>query len=906
MTASSPARVPLPADREEFLQSDGDFAADDILPPAREGSTSLDVTPVRQASSTRPQLDALDDIVEISHDQIYRTPPGHHIPPPVPLPRGERTAMDPPRPFSFESVAPLPSQKVSAQAPQSLQSTPGQREPHSLNGTPNMQTHSSRISPVKTSPQTAPDAGQGPRFATSLPVSWLHQHAMRHYSCVLCHRFVSDAVLLNGKEGEDRLACRLCCRDACVTEESDHLTPLFRELPSFLCNAIRELSDIIGFNTIPNTATGTQSVPPTAKSATTLFGPSTPHNNSAYFQGTPDPLSGRKYVRAKRNVVGASGTAKQQSPDHRADGGSLNGIHPNLHPASRLATQKTSSVPSADAPYVVRQLSLGDAVLAPFQRQEQQARHSLLLEEGKSFSDLTKRIHTAFKALKRGSTKQLKIEADEKYEHQDYANAIELYTKAINQHDGSSKMSGLYGNRSAALFMRSRFEECIEDCLAAVQEDSNSKTKMLQRAAKAATYLGDLARALSYHERIESSAMDANLKIERERLARGASLYEEAKAAPTPVCAEENWRMLVAEFTDTIVFRHDLAECYMVQGKFEKASEALCKVPAENRTDTTTLLLAQSYYASGFEHFDKARELLSRKRDRPAEHNAFLDKLNRVDEGKQTGNSLFSKRDFGESVAAYTTAINADLTNGRILRILYCNRAAANKELGRYKEGIEDCTKAIELDVTFAKAYARRARCHQHLTDFPAAIADFKSALKFDPQDRDLLRELRACEAAQVQEAEKEKDHYYVLGIARNAVEKEIKQKYRELSLRYHPDKCVTKGELEKQEAERKFKLISEAYSVLSDPAKRREYDYKASAGAFGGGGADRFSRQNSYNDGAARYHHADPMGGNPFGGAKYGSGASSAAGYNRFGGGGAPRYGNAAHPPTGQSGGFF
>jgi curved DNA-binding protein len=66
-----------------------------------------------------------------------------------------------------------------------------------------------------------------------------------------------------------------------------------------------------------------------------------------------------------------------------------------------------------------------------------------------------------------------------------------------------------------------------------------------------------------------------------------------------------------------------------------------------------------------------------------------------------------------------------------------------------------------------------------------------------------------------------EMDYYQILGVSRDATPEEIKKAYRKLALKYHPDKA--KGD--KKQAEEKFKQISEAYAVLSDPTKRQEYD---------------------------------------------------------------------------------
>jgi molecular chaperone DnaJ len=64
------------------------------------------------------------------------------------------------------------------------------------------------------------------------------------------------------------------------------------------------------------------------------------------------------------------------------------------------------------------------------------------------------------------------------------------------------------------------------------------------------------------------------------------------------------------------------------------------------------------------------------------------------------------------------------------------------------------------------------------------------------------------------------KDYYQVLGIGRNATEEEIKKSYRQLALKYHPDR--NPGD---KASEEKFKEASEAYEVLRDPEKRRLYD---------------------------------------------------------------------------------
>lgn len=79
------------------------------------------------------------------------------------------------------------------------------------------------------------------------------------------------------------------------------------------------------------------------------------------------------------------------------------------------------------------------------------------------------------------------------------------------------------------------------------------------------------------------------------------------------------------------------------------------------------------------------------------------------------------------------------------------------------------------------------------------------------------------------------RDYYEVLGVDKNADEKEIKKAYRKLAMKYHPDVSEEEG------SEEKFKEISEAYAVLSDDEKRQRYDQ------FGHAGMDGFTAEDIY-----------------------------------------------------------
>ncbi|KAL0966099.1 hypothetical protein UPYG_G00290920 [Umbra pygmaea] len=155
-------------------------------------------------------------------------------------------------------------------------------------------------------------------------------------------------------------------------------------------------------------------------------------------------------------------------------------------------------------------------------------------------------------------------------------------------------------------------------------------------------------------------------------------------------------------------------------------------------------------------------------------------------------------------------------------------------------------------------------------------------------------------------------EYYQILGVQRNASQEDIKKAYRKLALKWHPDKNPEN----KEEAEKRFKELSEAYEVLSDANKRNIYDRYGKEGLTtnNGGGGGHFHNGDHFHGGftfrnpedvfreffGGRDPFADFFGGDPFGDEFFGGGRRHQRGVSRSRTGGPFFGGFGGFPPFG------
>lgn len=404
-----------------------------------------------------------------------------------------------------------------------------------------------------------------------------------------------------------------------------------------------------------------------------------------------------------------------------------------------------------------------------------------------------------------------------------------------------------------------KYSQALGDSLQASRLDPGND-KILHRLARIYTSLGRPQSALDTYAKIpNASATDtaaarkalssiemAERQIESEDGNGNMALWsiDQAKqtlGATTPM--PRNWQILRAKANLKIGSVNALGDAQAI-------TQSLMR---ENSMDAEAIALAgralylkddkprqgKSDYERAEDHF---RQALNLDPDNAEARNS-LRTMKKLDRARTAANDLFKRGRFSDAVTAYTEALTIDPANKVTNAKLLGNRALARIKIKEYDDARADCDQALKLDPTYTKARRTRAKATGESGDWEQAVNDYKAMLEENPNDAELNKELRNAELEL--KKSKRKDWYKILGVDKDAGDKEIERAYKRKAALLHPDK--TMGDKAKEE---EFKDCLEAKETLLDPQKRHMFDTGADLmepgmggmgggfpGGFGGGG---------------------------------------------------------------------
>ncbi|TFK75058.1 TPR-like protein [Pluteus cervinus] len=489
-----------------------------------------------------------------------------------------------------------------------------------------------------------------------------------------------------------------------------------------------------------------------------------------------------------------------------------------------------------------------------------------------------------------------------------YNDAIDLYTKAIEL---NPLEPSYLTNRAASYMAVKRFRPALDDCtVAANLQSSAPSSKTLLRLARCQLALGSPDAVSSTLQTVlelepgNATALQLRAKVQtlEGHLKNFGAAKDKKDWGMARLSLDKCLQAIEAEGgeipTDWRIWRVEMELSRKnLDTANSAANDALRLSP--NSPEVLTLRglvlfltgkLAQALqHASSALRLDPGHEPALRLRKRVKD----------VERLKEEGNTMFKMGKYDDAITKYSETLDRigeeeeEAGGGQIRATLLSNRATTLLKQNKYDLALEDTDASLLLLPTSFKALRTRARIHLHQEKFDQAIGDFNSAIQQastegqanDSDVKALKSELKKAEAAL--KRSKTKDYYKILGLERDCSETDIKKGYRRESLKHHPDKG---GD------EEKFKLVSEAHAVLSDPRRRERYDMGEdedgmtdSSGMGGMGGMSQMDLAELF----AQFHGGGGgFGGGGFGGGGFGGGGGGFGG----GGGGGGRRGGHSH----------
>jgi DnaJ family protein C protein 7 len=413
------------------------------------------------------------------------------------------------------------------------------------------------------------------------------------------------------------------------------------------------------------------------------------------------------------------------------------------------------------------------------------------------------------------------------YHMQNYQQAIRHYTEAIELCPHSPIY---YGNRSACYIMLRQYDLGLRDARKAVILD-RSFAKGYMRIVKCGLALDDVTAAITAFSTLRKlSRNNSAIVPEVQKLGSIISSHAKLKKAYHSQDYEK-----VIFYADRILehipctrFTLLKAESLALSGRYQESQNITNDVLHTDNLNVDALYISglclyyQGNIKAAFGYFKYALRLAPRHGDAKNKYKqakSFIQKM-----GK--GNKAHKQGRFSEAYTNYTEALKIDPSNNAVNMKLLLNKAMVCVMLGRYTEGVEDCSLVLKMNANYPKALLVRAQCYMDLGEFDKAVRDYKKAFEMD-RSPETMRLLENAELAL--KRSKRKDYYNILSVDRNASPDEIKRAYRRKALIHHPDRNVNAPEAERKEHEKKFKEVGEAFETLSSPERKSRYDSQCS-----------------------------------------------------------------------------
>eukprot|EP00467_Chlorarachnion_reptans_P004254 CAMPEP_0114517820 /NCGR_PEP_ID=MMETSP0109-20121206/18105_1 /TAXON_ID=29199 /ORGANISM="Chlorarachnion reptans, Strain CCCM449" /LENGTH=498 /DNA_ID=CAMNT_0001698381 /DNA_START=405 /DNA_END=1901 /DNA_ORIENTATION=- len=455
---------------------------------------------------------------------------------------------------------------------------------------------------------------------------------------------------------------------------------------------------------------------------------------------------------------------------------------------------------------------------------------------------------------------ELKKAGDRAMQKGEMKKAVSLYSKLIATDPKNPANHWARASVNIRLRMNSA---ALHDLDKAIELDPGMVKAYMNRARLRLKMRGDCKGAKNDYERVLELRPNKKGIREKElpKLEKCAMFVDEAEALlRTNDCGAARRALdealnIAAENAELRMHR---ARCAVRMGDFQVAMLDTRNILSKDKSNLEAIALrGQTYYMLGdtevaVNHFKEGL------RSDPS--NKKLKKLYRdvkkVLKRIQAGENYMGENKHKEAADEFAAALELDPNHPANKPMLLEKRCNALVKAEEGSAAVEACQTALSFSPDDVNLRCLLGDARIANEEYEEAVREFERARQQEPNNRRVAEGLE--NAKKRLQMSKRKDYYKMLGVKRNANEKEIKKAFRKLALKLHPDKVP---ESERDEAEKQFREIGEAYEVLSDPESRGKYDRGEDVQANQGGHP-------------GRGFHGFP-GGFPFGGGFQQGGAS-------------------------------
>ena len=423
------------------------------------------------------------------------------------------------------------------------------------------------------------------------------------------------------------------------------------------------------------------------------------------------------------------------------------------------------------------------------------------------------------------SWEDLKEKGNTLFKEKRYEDAIGFYNKALAI---NSNIEVLYSNRGTCRKCLKQYSDAIKDYKKAL-EINPKNTKNINRLASVYIITGNIGEAKILQEKALN--LEPYNSTYREQMTTIEKILEDEIKLEDKIKekkfedAEEVCKRMIEKESDFSELKLKYIKILIENVKLTEALQYInneINYEDKKSNEQFDYLTALCLYYDG--QYEKAKKQINlmKSKGNSIDTKDLLEKVNTIDSIKTKANEIFKQKKYEEAIEEYTKILEFDPNNKKFNSLILANRALCYQKLNKNVEALRDSNQSIKLNPFYARGYIKRGNVYMELNMFDDARADFQKAKDLDPNVTGVDGYLN--EANQKAEKARKRDYYAILGVDKNADEREIKKAYKKMAMKYHPDRN-SETEESKKMAEKKFIDVNDAYSVLSDPKKRSMYD---------------------------------------------------------------------------------